>query len=54
MTLEMERLKHIRNGRPVRRTFSDAEMARRQDGRRRIPGELDLHAAILTSYHSIA
>ncbi|MEQ9330844.1 M24 family metallopeptidase [Thalassobaculum sp.] len=54
MTLEMERLKHIRNGRPARRTFSDAEVARRQDGLRRILGELDLHAAILTSYHNIA
>ena len=54
MSLEMERVKRIRNGTPVRRTFSDAEMTRRQDGLRRILGELDLHAAILTSYHNVA
>jgi len=53
MALEMERLKRIANGERVRGTFSEAEMARRQAGLRRILGELDLHAAILTSYHNI-
>jgi len=50
----MERLKHIRNGGQVVGTFSEAEMTRRIQGLRRILGELDLHAAILTSYHNIA
>jgi creatinase len=50
----MERLKHIRNGERVVGTFSEAEMARRIQGLQRILGELDLHAAILTSYHNIA
>ncbi|GHD55199.1 creatinase [Thalassobaculum fulvum] len=54
MALDMERLKHIRNGGKVVGTFSEAEMARRIAGLRRILGELDLHAAILTSYHNIA
>ena len=53
MTLDMERLKRIPNGNPVRGTFSKAEMARRVAGLRRILAELDLHAAILTSYHNI-
>lgn len=54
MVLDMERLKHIRNGGRVVVTFSEAEMARRIQGLQRILGELDLHAAILTSYHNIA
>jgi len=50
MALDMERLKRIPNGERVRGTFSEAEMARRIDGLRRILAELDLNAAILTSY----
>lgn len=53
MALEMERLKRIPNGERVQPTFSAAEMERRQAGLRRILAELDLHAAILTSYHAI-
>lgn len=54
MTLEMERLKCIRNGEPARGTFSEAEMARRQAGLRGILATLDVDAAILTSYHNVA
>lgn len=54
MALEMERLKRIPNGEPVHGTFSEAEMAGRQAGLRRILAELNLDAAILTSYHAIA
>lgn len=54
MALELERLKRIPNGGRVTGTFSAAEMSRRIEGLRRILAELDLNAAILTSYHNIA
>ena len=53
MTVGLERLKRIHNGDKAVSTFSAAEMARRQDGLRRILAERDLDAAVLTSYHAI-
>ncbi|NQW08507.1 MAG: M24 family metallopeptidase [Alphaproteobacteria bacterium] len=53
MAFDMERLKEIPNGERVEGTFTAAEMARRQDGLRGILAELNLDAAILTSYHGI-
>ncbi len=46
--------KQIRNGAPVRRTFSDTEYQRRQTELRRIMAAQDLEAALFTSIHNIA
>jgi len=53
MPNELLRLQNMHNGEKVVPTFSDAEMARRQDGLRKILAELRLDGAILTSYHNI-
>ncbi|MDG4892528.1 M24 family metallopeptidase [Mesorhizobium sp. WSM4976] len=53
MPNELLRLQNMHNGQKVVPTFSAAEMARRQDGLRKILAELRLDGAILTSYHNI-
>jgi len=53
MPNELLRLQNMHNGEKAVPTFSAAEMARRQDGLRKILAELRLDGAILTSYHNI-
>jgi creatinase len=53
MPNELLRLQRMHNGEKAQPTFSAAEMTRRQDGLRRILEDLELDAAILTSYHNI-
>ncbi|MEP9399489.1 M24 family metallopeptidase [Mesorhizobium sp. KR2-14] len=53
MPNELLRLQKMHNGEKAFPTFSAAEMQRRQDGLRRILEDLQLDAAILTSYHNI-
>lgn len=53
MPNELLRLQKMHNGEKAVPTFSAAEMQRRQDGMRRILEDLQLDAAILTSYHNI-
>ena len=53
MPNELLRLQNMHNGQKAVPTFSAAEMARRQDGLRKILAELRLDGAILTSYHNI-
>jgi creatinase len=50
---ELQRLQTMHNGQKTVPTFSAAEMTRRQDGLRAILADLQLDAAILTSYHGI-
>lgn len=50
---ELLRLQTIHNGEKVKPTFSAAEMTRRQDGLRGVLADLDIDAALLTSYHNI-
>ncbi|MGI9306614.1 MAG: M24 family metallopeptidase [Gammaproteobacteria bacterium] len=49
----MDDLKHIRNGAPAARTFSDAEYARRLAGLRRALADAGADCALLTSIHNI-
>ena len=44
----------IRNGEPVDRMFSDAEMERRLSGLRRLMASLDVDATLFTSIHNIS
>ena len=53
MTFDMERLKEIPNGTRVEGTFTTAVITRRQEGLRSILAEMNLDAAVLTSYHGI-
>jgi creatinase len=53
MPNELLRLQNMHNGQKAVPTFSASEMARRQDGLRKILAELRLDGAILTSYHNI-
>ena len=53
MALDLERLKDIPNGAPVRHTFDVSEYEARIAGLRTILADLNLDAAILTSYHGI-
>ena len=53
MPNELLRLQPMHNGQKTVPTFSAAEMTRRQDGLRGILADLQLDAAILTSYHNI-
>ncbi len=50
---ELLRLQRLRNGARAEPTFSAGEMQRRQDGLRAILETRGLHAAILTSYHTV-
>jgi creatinase len=52
-TGDLPHTKRIRNGEPVRHTFSAVEYARRQADLRRILGELGLDAALFSSIHNI-
>jgi creatinase len=45
--------KQIRNGKPVRHTFSEGEFARRQSALRRIMGEATVEAVLFTSIHNV-
>ncbi|HET6620462.1 MAG TPA: M24 family metallopeptidase [Dongiaceae bacterium] len=45
--------KQIRNGAPVRRSFSDAEFARRQSALRTILARQEIEAVLFTSIHNI-
>ena len=51
--MKMKDMKQIRNGEPVRRTFSDAEYARRRDALRGAMGDNGMDAVLLTSVHNI-
>lgn len=53
MPNELLRLQKMHNGEKAKPTFSAAEMTRRQDGLRKILADLNLDAAVLTSYHNI-
>ncbi|TPJ38583.1 M24 family metallopeptidase [Mesorhizobium sp. B2-6-5] len=53
MPNELLRVQKMHNGEKAIATFSAAEMTRRQDGLRSILADLNLDAAILTSYHNI-
>jgi creatinase len=53
MPNELLRLQTLHNGERVKRTFSDAEMQRRQDALRYALEQMKLDAALLTSYHNI-
>ncbi|RYE83481.1 MAG: M24 family metallopeptidase [Hyphomicrobiales bacterium] len=50
---DLLRVQRMHNGEKAVPTFSAAEMQRRQDGLRGILADLDLDAALLTSYHNI-
>lgn len=54
LSSDLPATKQIRNGVPVRRTFSDTEYQRRQNDLRRILAAMDLDAALFTSIHNIA
>jgi creatinase len=49
----LPQFKQIRNGAPVRRTFSDAEFARRQSALRTILAQGEVEAVLFTSIHNI-
>ncbi len=51
--MDLERLKHIRNGEKVPSTFSAAEMERRLTNLRQQMGDAGLDAVLFTSYHNI-
>lgn len=53
VTNDLLRVQRMHNGEKAVPTFSAAEMQRRQDGLRGILADLDLDAALLTSYHNI-
>lgn len=54
LSADLPHTKQIRNGAPVRHTFSAAEYAARQAGLRRIMAAADVEAALFTSIHNIA
>jgi creatinase len=49
----LPQFKQIRNGAPVRRTFSDAELALRQSALRAILAREQVEAVLFTSIHNI-
>ena len=51
--MQMEHLQKRANGNKVKPTFSDKEMARRQDNLRQFMAKNDIDAVLLTSYHNI-
>lgn len=51
--MDLERIKHIRNGEKVPSTFSAAEMERRLTNLRKQMGDAGLDAVLFTSYHNI-
>ncbi|WP_131119822.1 M24 family metallopeptidase [Lichenihabitans psoromatis] len=53
MSNDLLRLQTMHNGEKAEPTFSQAEMERRQNGLRGVLVEMNLDAALLTSYHNI-